>query len=157
MIPRIVSVLLIAWGMNAMAGPLRGTCPDWKPAERNIEAACDRNPDCSRIADHFASCGKVRAWLQAVAPADGTTVTAFDVERALTRARTPDLVESETSVRAKDCLGATYSWKECRVFLGQAPLPPENRVANLDPALPSERAAVTALLDFALPTLRDRR
>lgn len=66
-------------------------------------------------------------------------------------------MESEASARAKDCLGATYSRKECRVFLGLDYLPPENRVANIDPALPSERAAVTTLLDFALPTLSDRR
>lgn len=157
MIPKIVGVLLTAWSLGATAGPLRGTCSDWTPDERAIEAACDRNSDCSRIADQYASCDKVRAWFNAVAPADGKAITAFEVERALARARSPYLVESEASVRAKDCLGATYLGKECRVFLGLDYLPPENRVANIDPALPSERAAVTALLNFALPTLSDKR
>lgn len=157
MIPKINIVLLAAWSLSAVAGPLRGTCPDWSPAERAIEAACDRNADCARIADHYATCAKIRAWVSAVAPADGKTVVSFDVERALARARNPKLVESEASVRAKDCLGATYAWKSCRVFLGIDGPQPEDRVADLDPALPAERAAVSALLNFGLPVMRDLR
>ena len=107
MVPRIASVLLAAWSLGAAAGPLRGTCPNWTSDERAIEAACDRSADCSRIADQYASCEKVRAWFNAVTPADGKTVTAFELERALARARSPYLVESEASARAKDCLGAT--------------------------------------------------
>lgn len=141
----------------AAAGPLRGNCPDFSSAELAVQMACDQNADCSRIADQYGSCPKLRAWLGAVAPASGKTVTALDVNRALARARAPELIESESSVRASNCLGAAFALRDCRIFLGLGYLPPEDRVPDLDPALPSERAAVKALWSFAAPTMNDPR
>ncbi|MEY4760767.1 MAG: hypothetical protein RLZZ200_623 [Pseudomonadota bacterium] len=106
--------------------------------------ACSRDTDCARVADLYASCPKLLAWWQAVAPADGKTVSAFDLERGLARARSPYLAPSEASVRAQECSGAQFSDEHCRQFLGLAPLPAAQQAPDIASA--DERERLAALL-----------
>lgn len=159
MIAKFICIVLLTAGISisARAGSIRASCPDLSPTEIATSTACDRDSDCNRIADQYASCPKLKAWLSAVAPADGKTVTAFDLERGLARARNPFLQVSEASVRYEDCLGVQFTRDSCRVYLGLAAPPLGQKVADIDPATAAERGAVQTLLQEGYAARQDPR
>lgn len=139
--PAAALLIAAAAAFPAVAGPLRGQCPaaEMTPELSATEAACNRDADCSRIADQYASCARVKAWLAAVAPADGKAISAFDVQRGLARARNPFLSAAEAHVRHEACLGANFSLQACRDYLGVGPIDDRGRAPGGPPVVPPAR------------------